>query len=207
MRRIKVGAFVSLDGVMQAPGGPDEDRSGGFGFGGWTAPLFDETVGNAIDEMMGEPFSLLLGRKTYDIFSAHWPLMPADDPIARLFNRIDKHVASRNPALRLDWANSHPLGQDVVGALRALKASPGPDLLTQGSTELLATLMTTDLVDEITMLVFPVVLGRGKRLFAADAMPGEWALVSSTTAPSGVACNRYRRVGPIRTGSFALPGD
>src|ERR1700757_3830637 len=133
MRRIVVATFISLDGVMQAPGGPQEDPTGGFTFGGWTAPHFDAALGGAMGEIFGRPFDLLLGRKTYDIFAAHWPYVTdPNDPIAGVFNRITKYVASRSKP-ELSWQNSRHLGEDTVGALRRLKAEDGPGLLVQGS--------------------------------------------------------------------------
>ncbi|HVK90999.1 MAG TPA: dihydrofolate reductase family protein [Mycoplana sp.] len=202
MRKIIVGAFVSLDGIMQAPGGPDEDPIGGFRHGGWAVPYFDEQMGEAVDEMFARPFDLLLGRKTYDIFAAHWPYAPADDPIGTLFDRITKFVATRNPDLELVWQNSRTLGRDVVAALRALKAEDGPDLLTQGSTDFLQTLFRHDLVDEMYVSIFPVVLATGKRLFGAAVPPIALELVASRTTPSGVTFNKYVRGGELRTGSF-----
>lgn len=204
MRKIIVGAFTSLDGVMQAPGGPDEDPTGGFSYGGWTVPYFDAVAGEAIDEMFARPFDLLLGRKTYDIFAAHWPHVGADDPIGSLFNRIDKYVASRNPGLTLGWQNSHLLGPDAAPAIKKLKDGEGRDLLTQGSTDLLPTLFRNGLVDEINVLIFPVVLGKGKRLFRDDVPAAALKLVGSKVSPSGVTINRYVRDGEVRTGSFAL---
>ncbi|WP_309084468.1 dihydrofolate reductase family protein [Chelativorans sp.] len=202
MRKIIVGAFVSLDGVMQAPGGPDEDPTGGFGFGGWVAPHFDETLGEAVGEMFAAPFDLLLGRKTYDIFAAHWPYVGPDDPIGPLFDRINKYVASRNPNLKLTWQNSHALGPDAVAAVKELKQGEGPDLLTQGSTDFLKSLFAAGLVDEINLSVFPVVLGKGKRLFGDGSFPTALRLVSSKTSKSGVTINKYVRAGEIVTGSF-----
>ena len=140
MRKIITGAFVSLDGIMQAPGGPDEDPIGDFKYGGWVAPYFDQAGEEAVGEMFAKPFDLLLGRKTYDIFAAHWPYVDADDPIGPLFDRITKYVATRNPSLKLDWQNSQTLGPDVVAAVKKLKDEEGPDLLTQGSTDFLQTL-------------------------------------------------------------------
>ena len=162
MRKIIAGAFVSLDGVMQAPGGPDEDPTGGFKHGGWVVPYFDERMGEAVGEMFAKPFDLLLGRKTYDIFAAHWPYVGADDPIGPLFDRITKYVATRNPGLKLGWQNSQRLGPDAVAAVRTLKGGEGPDLLTQGSTDFLQTLFRHDLIDEINLSIFPVVLGQGQ---------------------------------------------
>ncbi|MBB4188093.1 dihydrofolate reductase family protein [Sinorhizobium terangae] len=202
MRKIVVGAFVSLDGIMQAPGGPHEDPVGGFKFGGWVAPYFDETMGAAVDEMFATPFDLLLGRKTYDIFAAHWPYAGADDPIGTLFDRITKYVATRNPDFKLDWQNSQSLGNDVVATLRKLKSEEGPDLLTQGSTDLLQTLFRNDLVDEMYVSIFPVVLGKGKKLFSDGASPMALKLVSSKVSGSGVTVNKYVRAGEVATGSF-----
>src|SRR5690606_8840660 len=151
MRKVIVGAFISLDGVMQAPGGPDEDPVGGFRYGGWAAPYFDATLEESVGELFEKPFDLLLGRKTYDIFAAHWPYAGADDPIGPLFDRINKYVATRNPAFRTTWQNSHVLGPDALAAVKALKSEDGPDLLTQGSTDFLKTLFENDLVDEINL--------------------------------------------------------
>ncbi|WP_455873319.1 dihydrofolate reductase family protein [Rhizobium yanglingense] len=202
MRKIITGAFVSLDGVMQAPGGPDEDPVGGFKYGGWVAPYFDEAMGKAVGEMFARPFDLLLGRKTYDIFAAHWPYVAADDPIGPLFDRITKYVATRNPGFKLSWQNSQMLGDDVVGALRTLKSGEGPDLLTQGSTDFLQTLFRNDLVDEINVFFFPVVLGKGKKLFGDGAFAGALKLVGSKVSGSGVTINKYVRDGDVVTGSF-----
>jgi dihydrofolate reductase len=202
MRKIIVGAFVSLDGVMQAPGGPEEDPIGGFRFGGWVAPFFDEKMGESVGETFAKPFDLLLGRKTYDIFAAHWPYAAADDPIGPLFDRIDKFVATRNPAFAPTWQNSHVLGPDAVAAVRALKAGEGPDLLTQGSTEFLKALFENDLVDEIHVSIFPVILGKGKRLFADASFPRALTLISSKTSDTGVTMNKYARAGEVATGSF-----
>ncbi|CAN7322440.1 dihydrofolate reductase family protein [Rhizobium sp. LjRoot258] len=202
MRKIITGAFASLDGVMQAPGGPHEDPIGGFKYGGWAAPYFDEAMGQAVGEMFANPFDLLLGRKTYDIFAAHWPYVAADDPIGPLFDRITKYVATRNPDLKLSWQNSQVLGADVVGVLKGLKSSDGPDLLTQGSTDFLQTLFQNDLVDELHISFFPVVLGKGKRLFGDGACPGALKLISSKVSGSGVTVNKYVRSGDIVTGSF-----
>lgn len=203
MRKLVVGAFTSLDGVMQAPGGPEEDPVGGFAFGGWFAPHFDEQLGEAIGEMFSHPFDLLLGRKTYDIFAAHWPYAPTDDPIGSLFDRVEKYVATRNPAFRLDWRNSHSLGPDAVEAVKALKREDGPDLLTQGSTQFLQTLFTHDLVDRINIFIAPIVLGKGKRLFGGEACPRAFRLVGSKASTTGVIMNSYVRDGDVTTGSFA----
>jgi dihydrofolate reductase len=202
MRKIIAGAFVSLDGVMQAPGGPDEDPTGGFKHGGWVFPYFDEAMREAVGEMFAKPFDLLLGRKTYDIFAAHWPYVGADDPIGPLFDRITKYVATRNPSLKLGWQNSRRLSPDAGAAVRRLKGEEGPDLLTQGSTDFLQTLFRHDLIDEINLSIFPVVLGKGKRLFGEGASPTALKLVGSKVSGSGVTINKYVRGGKVVTGSF-----
>ncbi|MGD9475946.1 dihydrofolate reductase family protein [Shinella sp. G-2] len=202
MRKIIVGAFTSLDGIMQAPGGPQEDPIGGFRFGGWAAPLFDEKMGAAIGETFAQPFDLLLGRKTYDIFAAHWPYVEKDDPIGPLFDRINKYVATRNPAFRPTWQNSHALGADTVAAVKTLKAGDGPNLLTQGSTEFLKALFEHDLVDEVHVSVFPVILGKGKRLFGDASFPRALTLIDSRTSDTGVVMSKYARAGEVATGSF-----
>jgi dihydrofolate reductase len=202
MRRIVVSTFISLDGAMQAPGGPEEDPTGGFTHGGWVFPHFDPALGAAMGDIFSRPFDLLLGRKTYDIFAAHWPYVtdPAN-PIAALFNRVTKYVASRAEP-KLAWQNSRWLGEDTGGALGALKSEDGADLLVQGSSDLLQTLWNGALIDEFTVLVFPVVLGRGKRLFAEGAVPSGLKLVKSQSFPTGVIAATYRPDGAARTGSF-----
>jgi dihydrofolate reductase len=204
MRQIIAATFTSLDGVMQAPGGPQEDPTGGFTLGGWTAPHFDEALGASLGEIFGRPFDLLLGRKTYDIFAAHWPYVTdPGDPIASVFNRVTKFVASRSRP-RLTWHNSQLLGADTVASLRALKAEDGPDLLVQGSSELLQTLWSNDLVDRFSVLIFPVLLGKGKRLFGAGAIPSGLTLVESQSYPTGVIVAVYKPSGEVKTGSFQL---
>ena len=204
MRKIIVAAFTSLDGVMQAPGGPQEDPTAGFTLGGWTAPHFDPALGAAMGDVFERPFDLLLGRKTYDIFAAHWPFVTdPSDPIARVFNETTKYVASRShPALA--WQNSQWLGKDVVAALRKLKGENGRDLLVQGSSDLLQTLWQNRLVDELSVLIFPVVLGKGKRLFGAGATPSGLKLVKAQSYPTGVIVARYRPDGEVKTGDFQL---
>jgi dihydrofolate reductase len=202
MRKIIVGAFVSLDGVMQAPGGPQEDPIGGFGHGGWVAPFFDETAGATIGELFARPFDLLLGRKTYDIFAAHWPYAPKDDPIGSVFDRITKYVATRNPAFKTTWRNSQLLGRDAIAAVKALKSEDGPDLLTQGSTVFLKSLFENDLVDEINVFTFPVILGKGKRLFGETSFPRTLTLANSRASENGIVISKYVRAGDVATGSF-----
>ena len=211
MRKIITAAFVSLDGVIQAPGGPEEDPTGGFRFGGWTVPLSDDVTGSAIAELFSRPFDLLLGRKTYDIFAAYWPYFPIDPTasnfdagaadVARKFNATTKYVATHRPE-SLTWQNSRALGSDVVAALREIKKQDGPPLLTQGSSALLHTLLATDLIDELRLQIFPVLLGRGKRLFADSATPAGFKVAKSTVSPRGVVIATYDRAGDVQTGSF-----
>jgi dihydrofolate reductase len=207
MRRIVAAAFVSLDGVMQAPGGREEDPTGGFEHGGWVAGYFDDVVGAAMGEIFSTPCELLLGRKTYDIFAAHWPYITdpkaPDFAIAEQFNGITKHVATHRPE-SLGWKNSRALGPDPVARLRELKRDDGPALLTQGSSHLLQTLFAQDLVDELRMLSFPIVLGKGKRLFGGGAKPAGFRLESSRVSPSGVVIASYARAGDVKRGSFQL---
>ncbi len=203
MRKLIVPAFISLDGVIQAPGGPEEDTSGGFAPGGWVWPYADES-----DEVMGgvfeRPFELLLGRRTWDIFAAYWPHVAEDAPhrgIADLFNGTVKHVATHRSGT-LEWRNSHALGPDITAAVRELKRGDGPNLVTQGSSELVHQLLATDLVDELLLLVHPILLGRGKRLFNDRAPASAFRLEASKATPRGVLVNRYVRAGEVRTGSF-----
>jgi dihydrofolate reductase len=205
MRKILVATFIGLDGVMQAPGGPQEDPTGGFTLGGLTAPYFDEALGASLGEIFGRPFDLLLGRKTYDIFAAHWPYVAdPNDPIASVFNQVTKYVASRSTP-RLTWQNSQLLGEDIVASLKKLKGEDGPDLLVQGSSDLLQTLWRSDLVDEFSVLIFPVVLGKGKRLFGNGAIPVALKLVKSQSYPTGVIVANYEPDGEVKTGDFSLP--
>ena len=201
MRKVVVAMFVSLDGVMQAPGGPEEDPTGGFEHGGWTFPYWDEVMGEAMGEAFARPFDLLLGRKTYDIFAAHWPFT-TEEP-ADLFNAVTKYVATSSTA-PLAWANSVRLEGDVLAAVAWLKQGDGPDLLTQGSSVLVRSLLAQGLVDELNLLVFPVLLGRGKKLLGEETRPSELELVSSQVSTTGVIIARYRPIGPVRTGSFQL---
>lgn len=204
MRSLVVPAFISLDGVIQAPGGPGEDPSGGFAHGGWMVPFADGDDGEVMGGVFAEPFALLLGRRTYDIFAGYWPQVPADAPhapIADMLNAAEKHVATHRPDT-LAWANSHALGNDVPARVRALKQGDGPRLVTQGSSKLVHQLLATDLVDELLLLVFPVLLGRGKRLFDDNARAATFRLAASRTQANGVQVNRYVRAGAVRTGSF-----
>jgi dihydrofolate reductase len=204
MRKVIAGAFVSLDGVMQAPGGPGEDPTGSFKYGGWTVPHFDETVGQAMGELFSRPFDLLLGRKTYDIFAAHWPNAEGgpDDFLAKQFNKTTKYVATKSSA-PLTWQNSIAL-HDAAADVSRLKQEDGPDLLIQGSSVLIQTLLANGLIDQFNLLVFPVVLGSGKRLFGEGTKSFALKLVSSTSSPSGVTMSTYTPAGEVKTGSFAL---
>jgi dihydrofolate reductase len=204
MRKIMVATFASLDGVMQAPGGPQEDPTGGFTLGGWTAPYFDAALGASLGEIFGRPFDLLLGRKTYDIFAAHWPYVTdPNEPIAGVFNQVTKYVASRSKP-KLTWQNSRLLGEDVVASLKKLKGESGSDLLVQGSSELLQTLWKNSMVDQFSVLIFPVVLGKGKRLFGDGTVPTGLKLVKSQAYPTGVVVVNYEFDGEVKTGDFQL---
>ncbi|TPI08671.1 dihydrofolate reductase [Mesorhizobium sp. B4-1-3] len=200
MRKIIAATFVSLDGVMQAPGGPEEDPVGGFKFGGWTFHYFDEVAGRAMEELFSKPFDLLLGRRTYDIFAAYWPYQ--NDAIADVFNPATKYVATHRPD-SLTWQNTKSLGPDIVARLKELKQEDGPDLLIQGSGNVIQTLLANGLIDEIRLMIFPLLLGKGKRLFGDNAMPAAFKLVKSQASTTGVIMATYERGGEIRTGSFA----
>lgn len=201
MRKLVAAAFVSLDGVMQAPGGPEEDPSEAFAFGGWTAPFWDEAT-TPFADVFNQTYDLLLGRKTYDIFAGYWPKPPNDQtPIGAAFNRVTKYVATSSPET-LDWTNSVALTGDVPGRIADLKRGDGPMLLTQGSSVLLHALLASDLIDELRLMVFPVVLGRGKRWFDTGSRPSAFALETTQTSNTGVVTGVYRRNGEIQTGSF-----
>jgi dihydrofolate reductase len=202
MRRLIVTTFLTLDGVMQAPGGPDEDESGGFAHGGWSVTFWDERMGEVMGAAMSAPFDLVLGRTTYDIFAAHWP-KAGDDPAARLLNDATKHVASRTrPAL--EWDNSVLIDGDAAEGVAALKRGDGPELQLHGSSQLAQTLIRSGLVDEYRLWVFPVVLGTGKRLFADGAIPAALRLAESTVSATGVVIGTYVPAGDLVTGSFGL---
>jgi dihydrofolate reductase len=204
MRKLIVAEHISLDGVIQAPGGPEEDPSGEFRLGGWTVPYGDEAIGRDLRDLFSQPFELLLGRRTYEIWAAYWPHVPVDSgarAIADLFNRAPKHVATHRSGT-LDWQNSHALVGDLADAIRALKQQDGANLLTWGSGDMLRQLLAAGLVDELRLMIYPVVLGRGKRLFGNNAQPSAFTLVHSMKTPGGVLINRYARSGEVRTGSF-----
>ncbi len=202
MRKLVASTFVSLDGVMQAPGGPEEDPTGGFALGGWTFDYWDESTDISAAGFDGKDRELVLGRRTYEIFEAYWPYQSHDDPIARTLNAAKKHVASRTATV-LRWDNSTLLRGDVVSAIIDLKKQPGPDLQVIGSGNLIQTLQASSLIDEYNVWTFPVVLGRGKRLFGEPAKPSALRLVSSQVSATGVVMSTYVPHGDIRPGSFA----
>jgi len=201
MRKLIASTFVSLDGVMQAPGGPEEDPASDFPFGGWTFPYWDDDTDISASGFDGRDRELVLGRKTYEIFEAYWPYQAADDPIARNLNADRKHVASRT-LTKVGWNNSTLLRGDVAAAVAALKSSPGSDLQVIGSGNLIQTLQAASLIDQYHVWTFPVVLGRGKRLFEAGAKAGALRLVASRTTKTGVVMSTYEPAGEIQPGSF-----
>jgi dihydrofolate reductase len=198
MRKINVLTFISLDGVMQAPGGPTEDTSGGFTLGGWTVPYFDETMGQVMTEQMSRPFDLLLGRKTFEIFASYWPEHEEEGPE---INDAVKYVASTTLKAHR-WRKTVFLNEDIVDTIRRLKQEDGPDIQVHGSSEFIQTLLAHDLVDEFWLKIFPVVLGTGKRLFGNGTMPAAFSLVESQTTPAGVIVASLKRAGDVKTGSF-----
>jgi dihydrofolate reductase len=202
MRKVVAATFLSLDGVMQAPGGPHEDPSGGFACGGWTVNYWDDAMGQMMGEAMSAPFDLLLGRKTYDVFAAHWPYLEGD-PISQAFNTCAKYVATTSDK-PLTWNNSIALRGDVASEVSKVKQAGGPNLLIQGSSELIQTLLANDLIDEFKLLVFPLVLGAGKRMFGEGAHPAALKLVDSKVSSTGVIMTTYVPAGEIVTGSFEL---
>ena len=198
MRKIIVIEFITLDGVMQAPGGPEEDTSGGFKYGGWTAPLGDESLGKIMGEQMKAPFELLLGRKTYDIFAGYWPKHGSVWPGV---NDAKKYVVSKtltNPA----WENTTVISDNVVEELKNLKSQDGLDLKVWGSGNLAQTLFKNDLIDELWLKIYPITLGTGKKLFESGTIPAAWKLTNSEVTPKGVVVANYERSGEVKTGSF-----
>jgi dihydrofolate reductase len=201
MRKLIVSTFLTLDGVMQAPGGPEEDPTGGFEHGGWSFGYWDEAMGTRMDEAMSTAFDLLLGRKTYETFAAHWPY--SDEPIADVLNRARKYVASRTLE-EVTWQNSVLLRGDVAEAVAALKEEEGPEIQVHGSSGLIQSLLVHGLVDELRLWTFPVVLGTGKRLFGEGTVPAGLELLDSATSTTGVAMATYQTGAAIRYGSFEL---
>jgi len=210
MRKIIVGAMISLDGVMQAPGGPTEDPTKGFKFGGWVMPLFDQEFGEELDRLFNEKFDLLLGRKTYEIFAAYWPYYDENAPdggIAKLFNGTKKYAVSRSGKVDTGWQDTLLL-RDIADVKR-LREEDGPNLVTQGSTELVHSLLANDLVDAMSMFTVPVVLGGGKKLFADGSAPHSYKLTGSRASSTGVMIAHYERAGDIKIGGTELdpPSD
>lgn len=206
MSTIAINTFMTLDGVAQGPGGPDEDRDGGFEHGGWQAPYFTAQLGEIVDRWHSNSGGMLLGRRTYDIFAAYWPRVPADHenaPMAKIINESKKYVASRTVSTS-DWQNTTFLGDDVPAAVADLKKQELGELLVIGSLDLAQTLISHNLIDEFRLTVFPVVLGTGKRLFGDGAIPTGLELVSSETTDAGVVACVYRRAGEVSYGSYEL---
>ncbi|MBK7406007.1 MAG: dihydrofolate reductase family protein [Phycisphaerales bacterium] len=203
MRKVNIIEHISLDGVIQAPGGPKEDEDGGYKHGGWAVPHFDPVLGEAIDAVQGTGFDLLLGRRTYDIFAGYWPKIQ-NSPMADQLNAARKYVATHRPE-SLEWGPVEDLGADIVESLRRIRSKDGPDLIVWGSSTLTPVLLEHGLADSVLLLVFPVLLGKGKRFFSDDVAPRELALVSTKAASSGVLINAYQPVGSLRTGSFDDP--
>ena len=198
MRKIIVTEFVTLDGVVQAPGGPTEDTSGGFKYGGWTVPYFDDFSGKVMRDQMKQPFDLLLGRRTFEIFASYWPQHEDQWPG---INDAVKYVVS-NTMDKHEWKNSILIKGDVVKEIKKLKTQDGPDLKVWGSGNLVQTLLKNDLVDELWLKIFPITLGLGKRLFADGTIPVAFKLTDSKVSPSGVIIANYERAGEVKTGSF-----
>ncbi|WP_128515743.1 dihydrofolate reductase family protein [Tabrizicola thermarum] len=199
MRTVRIIEHISLDGVIQAPGGPEEDRDARFDFGGWAFPFHDDEAGAAIDRAQGQGFDLLLGRKTYDVFAGYWPRQAG--PMADSLNGARKHVATHRPE-SLDWGPAESLGADIAAGIARVKAGDGPDLIVWGSSTLTPMLIAEGLADEVVLMVFPVMIGRGKRIFSDLVRPGELTLIQSKATPSGVILSTYKPAGALRTGSF-----
>jgi dihydrofolate reductase len=206
MRPLVVTTFLTLDGVMQAPGGPGEDPSGGFSHEGWLVPHFDEALGAQINEWFTGAEDFLLGRGTYEIFYASWPKMISDDPVSQGINFKKKYVASRT-LTSVEWDTAELLQGDVGDAVRKLKAQDGGELQVHGSAGLIQTLLQEDLVDELRLIVFPVTLGEGKRLFGEGAVPRTWRLKTHATTPSGAVMVSYERAGDVETGYVGPEAD
>jgi dihydrofolate reductase len=206
MRKLIVLSFLTLDGVMQAPGGPEEDPTGGFKYDGWTVGYWDDFLGGVMSEQMAKPFDLLLGRKTYEIFAAYWPYVKSDSLdylTANKLNSAKKYVASTTREY-LDWNNSTLIKGNIVQEIKMLKEQNGPELQVHGSSNLIQTLFKHDLVDEFLLKIFPITLGIGKRLFGDGTIPASFKLIDSETSTTGVIVATYERAGNVRTGSFAM---
>lgn len=203
MRPIKIQNYMSLDGVMQAPGGPEEDTSGGFTLGGWSHPYWDDKMSEVMGQGMAEESALLLGRKTYDIFAAHWPNAGDDNPVTQKLNKTTKYVATSTPDT-LGWENSQAITGNVATNIEKLKQGDGPPLSVLGSSELIQTLLENRLADELFIWTFPVVLGAGKRLFGGGTVPQGFELTDMQLSTTGVTMARYNAAGQVKIGSFAL---
>jgi dihydrofolate reductase len=201
MRKLIVQTFLTLDGVMQAPGGPGEDDSGGFAYGGWSVNYWDEQMGQVMGEATSKPFAMVLGRRTYDIMAAYWPTAP-EEAGAKTFNDATKYVASRSRPTP-EWSNSVLIEGDAAEGIAALKQEDGPELQVHGSGNLIQTLLRHDLVDQYRLWVFPLVIGSGKRLFSEGTIPAGLKLVDSKVSTTGVVMGTYESAGEIVTGSFA----
>jgi dihydrofolate reductase len=201
MRQLVVQTFLTLDGVMQAPGGPGEDDDGGFAYGGWSVNYWDDQMGQVMDEATSRPFAMVLGRRTYDIMAAYWPTAP-EEAGGKVFNDATKYVASRSRPDLEAWSNSVLIEGDAADGLAALKREDGPELQVHGSANLIQTLLRHNLVDEFRLWVFPVVLGSGKRLFADGTVPSGLRLVDSKVSSTGVVMGTWQSAGEVVTGSF-----
>jgi len=193
MRELAILTFLTLDGVMQGPTSPEEDPSDGFTQGGWAANYWDEVMQQVMAEAMADPYDLLFGRKTYDIFAAHWPEVGDDNPVAKMINGANKFVATTSTQNDIEWQNTTRITGDVAAEVSRLKAQDGPLLQVHGSCELIQTLLSHHLIDEFRLWTFPVVLGSGKCLFSQGAVPAELTLVKSETTSNGVVMGIYRR--------------
>ena len=203
MRKLTGAAFVSLDGVMQAPGGPTEDPTGGFDQGGWVFGVADEVIDPVIGQLFSPPYALLLGRRTYDIFAAYWPFLEGEMAgMGEALTAADKYVLTHGDR-PLDWSNSHRV--DGIGGVRALKRSDGPDLLIQGSSTIYPPLLAAGLIDELVLMTFPILLGAGKRLFGDGTPPGGWRLLDSQVGEKGVIVTRWASAGPVPTADHPAP--
>ena len=203
MRKLTGAVFLSLDGVMQAPGGPEEDPSGGFRFGGWTQPFWDESIYGPFSKVIDAEYDLLLAKRTYDIFAAYWPYNQ-DNPIGAKFQRINKYVLTHSDE-PLTWENSHKLSGDTAAAVAELKKSDGRDLLIQGSSTLYVPLLAAGLIDRLVLMTFPVLLGQGKRIFDGSEKPGALKLVDHFVSSKGVVFTAYEPAGEVPTGTFRRP--
>ena len=202
MRKLIVSTFLTLDGVMQAPGGPGEDDSGGFAHGGWSVNYWDDQMGQVMGEATSRPFAMVLGRRTFDIMAAYWPHAPEEEG-GKVFNEATKYVASRGRPDLEAWSNSVLIEGDAAEGLAALKAEDGPELQVHGSANLIQTLLRHNLVDQFRLWVFPLVIGTGKRLFAEGTIPSGLTLVDHKVSTTGVVIGTYEPAGEIATGSFA----